>query len=48
MIEESFPTHAILGEEFGRTARRSSLGDRSVDGTRPFICGVPSGARWSG
>lgn len=42
MIAERFPEHAILGEEFG------SVGSGliqwvidPVDGTRPFICGLP-------
>ncbi|WP_210270262.1 histidinol-phosphatase [Aureimonas sp. ME7] len=42
LIEAEYPTHAILGEEFGR----SGSGDHlwvidPVDGTRPFICGLP-------
>jgi len=42
MISETFPTHGILGEEFG------AAGDTSIqwvidpiDGTRPYICGIP-------
>ncbi|WP_313437062.1 histidinol-phosphatase [Stenotrophomonas sp.] len=42
LIRERFPEHAILGEEFG------SEGDGDfrwvldpVDGTKPFICGIP-------
>ena len=42
LISSEFPDHAILGEEFG------SSGDGPikwvidpVDGTRPFICGIP-------
>ncbi len=42
-IEQSFPTHAILGEEEGETA-----GDESfrwivdpIDGTKSFVAGVP-------
>ncbi|WP_062111798.1 histidinol-phosphatase [Aureimonas sp. AU40] len=42
VIEESFPAHAILGEEFGRTGEGDLLWVIDpVDGTRPFICGVP-------
>lgn len=42
IIEAEYPAHAILGEEFGL----SGSGDHlwvidPVDGTRPFICGVP-------
>ncbi|BDH45269.1 histidinol-phosphatase [Salmonella enterica subsp. enterica serovar Choleraesuis] len=42
LIEEEYPQHAILGEEFGA----SGSGDwrwvlDPVDGTRPFICGLP-------
>jgi histidinol phosphatase-like enzyme (inositol monophosphatase family) len=42
-IEERFPGHGILGEEFGQTRRESSfcwLLD-PIDGTRTFIRGVP-------
>lgn len=41
-ISRSFPGHAILGEEYGETgggAYRWVLDP--VDGTRPFICGLP-------
>lgn len=43
IIEAVFPSHAILGEEYGE------IGDGAykwvldpIDGTRPFICGVPA------
>lgn len=44
MIESRFPDHGILGEEFGSKA----TGSRwrwvldPVDGTRGFICGIPT------
>jgi histidinol phosphatase-like enzyme (inositol monophosphatase family) len=41
-IGRTFPEHAILGEEYGETgagAYRWVLDP--VDGTRPFICGLP-------
>lgn len=42
MIRDHFPDHAILGEEFGA----SGQGDYQwvidpIDGTRPFLCGLP-------
>ncbi|QNQ23016.1 inositol monophosphatase family protein (plasmid) [Kosakonia sp. SMBL-WEM22] len=42
IINERFPEHAILGEEFGE----SGQGDLQwvidpIDGTRPFLCGLP-------
>lgn len=42
LIEAEYPGHGILGEEFGKTGS----GDYEwvldpVDGTRPFICGIP-------
>lgn len=44
IIEETFPDHGILGEEFGETL--SASGWRwvldPVDGTRAFMCGVAS------
>jgi histidinol-phosphatase len=43
LIEERFPGHAIVGEEFGQTDRDSShrwIVD-PIDGTRSFIRGVP-------
>jgi histidinol phosphatase-like enzyme (inositol monophosphatase family) len=42
-IEKRFPTHAILGEEFGKTDREADytwIVD-PIDGTRSFICGFP-------
>jgi inositol-phosphate phosphatase / L-galactose 1-phosphate phosphatase / histidinol-phosphatase len=42
-IEKRFPTHAILGEEFGKTDRQADytwIVD-PIDGTRSFICGFP-------
>lgn len=42
-IEASYPSHAILGEEFGET--NSGASHRwiidPIDGTKSFICGVP-------
>jgi len=41
-IGERYPDHAILGEEFGRSGEGDLLWVIDpVDGTRPFICGVP-------
>ena len=43
VIAESFPTHAVYGEEFGHDATRSEflwLVD-PIDGTRTFVRGVP-------
>lgn len=43
-IEERFPRHAILGEEYGV---KEAQGDHArwfidpIDGTRSFVCGVP-------
>jgi myo-inositol-1(or 4)-monophosphatase len=46
MIEEAYPGHGIIGEEFG--AERSDAEWRwvldPVDGTRAFICGIASWA----
>ncbi len=44
MIEEHFPDHGINGEEFGRKEGRSGLTWilDPVDGTRAFICGMPT------
>ncbi len=42
-IEQKFPTHAIIGEEFGETGHDSShrwIID-PIDGTRSFVRGVP-------
>ena len=44
-IEAKFPTHAIIGEEFGVTEEADSATHRwiidPIDGTRSFIRGVP-------
>jgi histidinol phosphatase-like enzyme (inositol monophosphatase family) len=42
-IEDRFPSHAIYGEEFGRTKVESEFTwvIDPIDGTRSFICGVP-------
>ncbi|MEM7428497.1 MAG: inositol monophosphatase family protein [Pseudomonadota bacterium] len=46
LIEEAFPQHGILGEEFG--AKQASDPDGltwvldPIDGTRAFICGLPT------
>jgi histidinol phosphatase-like enzyme (inositol monophosphatase family) len=42
-IEKRFPTHGILGEEFGKTNAGSEFTwiVDPIDGTRSFICGVP-------
>lgn len=44
MIEEAYPGHGILGEEYGRKDSRSGLTWvlDPVDGTRAFICGMPT------
>jgi histidinol phosphatase-like enzyme (inositol monophosphatase family) len=42
-IEKRFPTHAILGEEFGKSGKDADytwIVD-PIDGTRSFICGFP-------
>ncbi|SHJ54207.1 histidinol-phosphatase, inositol monophosphatase family [Aureimonas altamirensis DSM 21988] len=42
LIEAEFPDHAILGEEFGRQGDGDALWVIDpIDGTRPFISGVP-------
>jgi myo-inositol-1(or 4)-monophosphatase len=44
MIEQRFPDHGIIGEEYGRKDSRSGptwILD-PVDGTRAFICGMPT------
>src|SRR3954453_15920896 len=42
VIEPEYPAHAILGEELGLTGTPSSRWVLDpVDGTRPFICGLP-------
>ena len=44
-IEQRFPGHAILGEEFGESAGSADAGHRwiidPIDGTKAFIRGVP-------
>ena len=46
MIEERYPDHGIHGEEYGLKASRSGLTWvlDPVDGTRAFICGMPTWA----
>jgi histidinol-phosphatase len=43
LIEERFPDHAIIGEEFGETDRDSTYRwiIDPIDGTRSFVRGVP-------
>jgi histidinol phosphatase-like enzyme (inositol monophosphatase family) len=42
-ISERFPSHGILGEEFGRSDADSDIVwvVDPIDGTRSFICGIP-------
>ena len=44
LIEQEFPEHGILGEEFGETPARSGYQwvIDPIDGTRAFIAGLPS------
>lgn len=44
MIEAAFPEHGISGEEFGAkpSAGRHCWSLDPIDGTRAFICGLPS------
>jgi myo-inositol-1(or 4)-monophosphatase len=44
LIEEAFPEHGIAGEEFGEKAGtgRYVWSLDPIDGTRAFICGLPS------
>jgi myo-inositol-1(or 4)-monophosphatase len=46
MIEESYPDHGIHGEEYGEKPSRSGFTWvlDPVDGTRAFICGMPTWA----
>ena len=46
MIEESYPDHGILGEEYGLKEARSPFTWvlDPVDGTRAFVCGMPTWA----
>ncbi|TIS42485.1 histidinol-phosphatase [Mesorhizobium sp.] len=42
IIEAEFPEHAVLGEEFGEAGSGPTKWVIDpVDGTRPFICGIP-------
>jgi histidinol phosphatase-like enzyme (inositol monophosphatase family) len=42
MIEAEFPDHAILGEELGETGTGPMKWIIDpIDGTKPFICGIP-------
>lgn len=42
-IQECYPDHAIMGEEWGKVAGNSPFEwiIDPIDGTRPFICGLP-------
>ena len=44
LIEQAFPDHGISGEEFGvkEGAGRYVWSLDPIDGTRAFICGLPS------
>lgn len=44
MIEESYPDHGIVGEEFGEKIGKSDFTWilDPIDGTRSFICGTPT------
>jgi len=46
LIAASYPSHGVIGEEFGKTAPEAPYRWvlDPVDGTRAFICGVPSWA----
>ena len=46
MIEERYPDHGILGEEYGMKEARSPFTWvlDPVDGTRSFVCGMPTWA----
>ncbi len=46
MIEEHYPDHGILGEEFGLKEARSPFTWvlDPIDGTRAFVCGMPTWA----
>lgn len=42
IITERFPSHSILGEEFGRSGEGNWQWVLDpIDGTRPFLCGLP-------
>lgn len=42
-IEQAYPEHSILGEEFGRSQKDGPFEwvIDPIDGTRPFLCGLP-------
>lgn len=44
LIKENYPSHAIIGEEFGKTKGNSNLSwfIDPIDGTSAFICGKPT------
>lgn len=46
LIERRFPTHGILGEEYGLTRGESAMrwSLDPIDGTRALLCGLPSWA----
>jgi myo-inositol-1(or 4)-monophosphatase len=46
MIEQRYPDHGILGEEYGRKEGKSGFTWilDPVDGTRSFVCGMPTWA----
>jgi myo-inositol-1(or 4)-monophosphatase len=46
LIEEHFPDHGIIGEEFGEKDSKSGFTWvlDPIDGTRAFICGMPTWA----
>jgi myo-inositol-1(or 4)-monophosphatase len=46
MIEERFPDHGINGEEYGRKAGKAPFTWvlDPIDGTRAFVCGMPTWA----
>lgn len=50
LIEEQFPEHGIWGEEFGWTREGQSVwwSLDPIDGTRAFVCGLPSWAILAG
>lgn len=42
LIEQEYPDHAILGEEYGNKDGNAHCWVLDpVDGTKPFICGIP-------
>ena len=50
MIAETYPDHGIHGEDYGITEARSPFTWvlDPVDGTRAFVCGMPTWPRSSG